>query len=132
MREGYPLEDDDGNAAANQGLFPLPDDKTFKLPHGRGEAHRAVGQQNARTADLALQGPDRRQRLSRWIPPAIRCSTVSARHPGRRAATCPNLTATAIPRSCRWAKNDAFAVSPVRDPRGMPVMAGDGEIVGTK
>ena len=37
MREGYPLENDDGSEAPNQGPFPLPDAKTFKLPHGRGE-----------------------------------------------------------------------------------------------
>ena len=37
MREGYPLENDDGTRAVNQGPFPLPAEKTFKLPHGRGE-----------------------------------------------------------------------------------------------
>ena len=36
MREGYPVENDDGTAAANQGMYPMPDPKTFKLPHGRG------------------------------------------------------------------------------------------------
>ena len=37
MREGYPMENDDGTAAPNQGMYPVPDPKTFKLPHGRGE-----------------------------------------------------------------------------------------------
>lgn len=37
MREGYPLEDDDGKPAAGPGLFPIPRPKTFLLPHGRGE-----------------------------------------------------------------------------------------------
>jgi len=37
MREGYPLENDDGTPAGNQGPFPLPRQKTFKLPHGQGE-----------------------------------------------------------------------------------------------
>lgn len=37
MREGYPLENDDGTPAPNQGPFPLPRQKTFKLPHGQGE-----------------------------------------------------------------------------------------------
>ena len=36
MREGYPLENEDGTVAANQGPFPLPEPKTFILPHGRG------------------------------------------------------------------------------------------------
>jgi len=35
MREGYPTEDDDGNPT-NQGLFPMPEPKTFILPGGRG------------------------------------------------------------------------------------------------
>jgi len=36
MREGYALEDDDGNIAPNQGPFPVPNDKTFILRDGRG------------------------------------------------------------------------------------------------
>ncbi|MEL7470258.1 MAG: photosynthetic reaction center subunit H [Pseudomonadota bacterium] len=37
MREGYPLENDDGTPAGNGGPFPLPSQKTFKLPHNLGE-----------------------------------------------------------------------------------------------
>ena len=37
MREGYPLEADEGGESPNQGPFPVPKPKTFKLPHGRGE-----------------------------------------------------------------------------------------------
>ena len=33
----YPLENEDGTAAPNQGPFPVPNPKTFVLPHGRGE-----------------------------------------------------------------------------------------------
>ena len=54
MREGYPLEDDDGKTSANQGLFPVPDDKTFKLPHGRGEKTVPSGQTPER-ADLPME-----------------------------------------------------------------------------
>ena len=54
MREGYPMEDDDGNVAANQGLFPVPDDKTFKLAHGRGEVTVPSGQ-NPERKDIALR-----------------------------------------------------------------------------
>ena len=35
MREGYPLEADDGSPAPNGGPFPLPSTKTFKLRNGR-------------------------------------------------------------------------------------------------
>ena len=31
MREGFPLQDEDGKIAPNQGPFPLPKDKTFIL-----------------------------------------------------------------------------------------------------
>jgi hypothetical protein len=42
MREGYPLENEDGTAAPNQGPFPVPNPKTFTLPHGRGDGDGAV------------------------------------------------------------------------------------------
>lgn len=54
MREGYPLEDDDGKPAANQGPFPVPEDKTFILPHGRGELTVPSGQK-AERQNLALR-----------------------------------------------------------------------------
>ncbi len=55
MREGYPLEDDDGNIAANQGLFPVPDKKkTFHLPHGRGSVTVPDDRVEGRT-DLAIE-----------------------------------------------------------------------------
>ena len=37
MREGYPLEADDPSGSAHRGLFSPPSDKTFHLPHGRGD-----------------------------------------------------------------------------------------------
>ena len=37
MREGYPLEMEDGTVAPNQGPFPVPKPKTFSLPNGKGE-----------------------------------------------------------------------------------------------
>ena len=37
MREGYPLENEQSNTAHNQGMYPVPTPKTFKLMHGRGE-----------------------------------------------------------------------------------------------
>ena len=36
MREGYPLETEDGSLAPNQGPFPVPKPKTFDLPNGQG------------------------------------------------------------------------------------------------
>lgn len=53
MREGYPLVDEDGNETANQGLFPLPKTKTFKLPHGRGDV--IVPDRLPENRDVALE-----------------------------------------------------------------------------
>ena len=57
MREGYPLENDDGSSAANQGPFPVPDPKTFKLMHGRGEVTvpSTENEDAHRRTDLALE-----------------------------------------------------------------------------
>jgi photosynthetic reaction center H subunit len=59
MREGYPLEDDDGNPSAKPGPVPVPEDKTFKLPHGRGEVTVPVGPEprRARTCAQAHRRP---------------------------------------------------------------------------
>lgn len=37
MREGYPLENDDGTRAGNDGPYPLPSPKTFRRPHGQSD-----------------------------------------------------------------------------------------------
>ena len=52
MREGYPLETEDGTPAPNQGPFPLPKPKTFILPHGRGEVTVPNGAREAREVAL--------------------------------------------------------------------------------
>lgn len=99
MREGYPLEDDDGNLSANQGPFPIPGDKTFILPHGRGELTVPSGQRPDRQ-NVALQKPQRATGF-RSSPRATRLPMASARPPGPTARTCRNWTVTATPRSCR-------------------------------
>jgi len=54
MREGYPMTDDDGHEAKNQGPFPVPGDKTFILRDGRGELTVPSGQRGDRDS-LALE-----------------------------------------------------------------------------
>ncbi len=53
MREGYPLETEDGATAPNQGPFPLPKQKTFLLRDGRGEVTVPNGEREAREVALA-------------------------------------------------------------------------------
>ena len=128
MREGYPMEDDDGNKATNQGLFPVPDDKTFKLPHGRGEVTVPSGQ-NADRTDLAL----RKTATGNGFPfeptgdPMVDGVGPASWAPRRNV---PELDGHGHPKIVPMAGTDHFNVSAGRDPRGMPVEAGDSEIVG--
>ena len=128
MREGYPLQSDDGGEAANQGPFPVPTDKTFLLPHGRGQLTVPSGQRGDRD-DLALEQSS----------PAAGSPYVPTGDP-MKDGVGPGAWA---PRSDH-AELDAhghakikpmtalpdFHVSAGMDPRGKAVVAGDGEVIG--
>src|SRR6056297_1925108 len=128
MREGYPLEDDSGNPSSNPGLFPLPSDKTFKLPHGRGELTVPSGQTPER-ADLAL----RKVSVTNGFPleptgdPMLDGVGPAAWAPRRDE---PELDGHGRPKIVPMSSNESFSVTAGRDPRGLPVTSGDGEIVG--
>ena len=128
MREGYPLEDDDGNPSANQGLFPVPEDKTFKLPHGRGEVTLPSGQ-NPDRKDLALK----RTAEANGFPfeptgdPMVDGVGPASWAPRRDV---PELDGHGHPKIVPMSGNAAFAVAAGRDPRGLPVVGGDNEIAG--
>lgn len=127
MREGYPLENDDGTLAPNQGPFPLPSQKTFKLPHGRGEV------------TLPDYAPERRE-------VAMRKTAVSEGFPFEPTGNpmldgvgpaswaprrdVPELDGHGHPKIAPMSGVDGFRVSAGRDPRGLPVMGDDGKIVG--
>ena len=129
MREGYPLEDDDGNPSPNQGFFPLPSDKTFKLPHGRGEVTVPSGQSPERSS-IAME----KSAVANGFPfeptgdPMIDGVGPASWAPRR---DMPELDGKGHPKIVPMAATDSFGVSAGRDPRGLPVKAGDGEIVGT-
>lgn len=128
MREGYPLEDDDGKLSANQGLFPVPDDKTFKLPHGRGEVTVPSGQNPDRT-DLALE----KTAAGNGFPfqptgdPMVDGVGPASWAPRR---DIPELDGHGHPKIVPMAATEHFVVAAGRDPRGLDVQAGDHEIVG--
>ncbi len=128
MREGYPLEDDEGNKSSNPGVFPLPEDKTFKLPHGRGEVTVPSGQTPER-ADIALKrvGPGNGYPLEPTGDPMLDGVGPASWAPRRDV---PELDGHGHPKIVPMSAAEGFAVSAGRDPRGLPVMAGDGEIVG--
>lgn len=133
MREGYPLENEDGGLSPNQGPFPVPDPKTFKLMHGRGEVvvPSPENEEAHRRTDLAMEkvafaagngypydptgdgmadgiGP------AAWVP--------------RRDV--PELDGHGHAKIVPMGQTETFRISAGRDPRGMPVVSGDGLVVG--
>lgn len=128
MREGYPLEDDEGNKSSNPSMFPMPEDKTFKLPHGRGEVTVPSGQTPER-ADLPLKrvGPGNGFPLEPTGDPMLDGVGPASWAPRRDV---PELDGHGHPKIVPMAATESFAVAAGRDPRGLPVISGDGEIVG--
>ncbi len=129
MREGYPLEDDDGKTSANQGLFPVPEDKTFILPHGRGELTVPSGQRPER-ADIALEKTNKANGypfeptgdpMKDGVGPASWCDRRD--DPERDAKGHPKI----VPLS----HATAFHINAGRNPVGLPVVSGDKQVVGT-
>jgi len=132
MREGYPLENEDGTAAPNQGPFPVPDPKTFKLMHGRGEVTVPSPENEAehRRSDLALErsGPG-----NGFPMDPTGDAMVDGVGPGswvpRRDV--PELDGHGHAKIVPMGQTESFRVSAGSDPRGMPAVAGDGAVVGT-
>ncbi|WP_435138637.1 photosynthetic reaction center subunit H [Pseudopelagicola sp. nBUS_19] len=128
MREGYELENEDGGTSASQGLFPMPKDKTFVLPHDRGELTVPSGQRGDR-ADLALDTSSTAVG-SPYVPsgdPMLDGVGPAAWAPRRDLA---ELDAHGHAKIKPMSALPDFAVSAGRDPRGKAVVAGDGEVVG--
>ena len=128
MREGYPLENDDGTEAANQGPFPVPSDKTFKLPHGRGEVTVPSGQNPERSnIPMAQTSKTNGSPFEPTGDPMLDGVGPASWAPRRDA---PELDGHGHPKIIPMAANEAFAHAAGRDPRGLPVMSGDDEVVG--
>ena len=127
MREGYPLELEDGSPAPNQGPFPVPAPKTFLLPHGRGSVTVPNGAREAREVALG------RTAVSEGFPHAplgdpMKDGVGPASWAPRR--DIPELDGHGHNKIVPMSQATAFAVSAGRDPRGLPVQAGDLEVVG--
>ena len=115
MREGYPLEDDDGKPAAGPGLFPMPKPKTFQLPHGRGE----VTVPNSRTRAADRDAADQRVRTAIPLEPTGD-PMVDGVGPASWAARrdVPELDGKGHPKIVPLSAAASFHVSAGRDPRG--------------
>ncbi len=132
MREGFPLETEDGKAAPNQGPFPVPKPKTFALPHGRGSVTVPSAENEAahRRGDLALA----RTAASEGFPhmptgnPMADGVGPAAWAPRR---DIPELDGHGHNKIAPLATATGFSVTAGRDPRGMKVQANDLAMVGT-
>ncbi|MEM1160744.1 MAG: photosynthetic reaction center subunit H [Pseudomonadota bacterium] len=128
MREGYPLESDDGTTAGNEGPYPLPSQKTFKLPHGRG----TVSVPNNDPVDdrpLAL-AQDPQSAGSPFEPTGnpMLDGVGPASWAMRRDE--PELDGHAHPKIKPLAALEDFFISSGKDARGLWVQAHDGPVVG--
>ena len=127
MREGYPLESEDGKPAPNQGPFTLPMAKTFLLPHGRGSVTVPDGKPENRTLAMA------RTAVSEGFPhiptgnPMMDGVGPASWAPRRDV---PELDGHGHNKIVPMSHAEGFAVSAGRDPRGLPVQASDLEVVG--
>ncbi len=129
MHEGYPLEDDDGKAAAGPGLFPLPAAKTFALRHGRGEVTVPSGQKRERS-NLAIRktaqgGGFPFEPTGNPMKDGVGPASWAAR------SDVPELDANGHPKIVPMRHAGGFVVSAGSDPRGMAVISADKQNVGT-
>jgi photosynthetic reaction center H subunit len=127
MREGYPLEDELGNPAVNQGPFSLPAPKTFLLPFGRGEVSYPNMQREARDVALTRTEPSGGYPLTPTGDPMLDGVGPASWAPRRDVA---ELDGHGHNKIIPMATRGDFTVSAGRDPRGLPVQASDLEAVG--
>ena len=128
MREGYPLVDDDGNVAPNQGPFPLPKDKTFILRDGRGTV-TVPSEARGDRDDLAMERTGTAAG-SPYVPTGD--PMVDGIGPAAWAPRCDRaeLDAHGLPKIRPLSELDEFRISAGTDPRGKAVVTADGKIVG--
>ncbi|MGY6536084.1 MAG: photosynthetic reaction center subunit H [Pararhodobacter sp.] len=125
MREGYPLENEDGSHANS--LLPVPEPKTFLLPHG-GEVQAPDLKREARELALArtaVNGGFPFEPTGNPMTDGVGPASYAMRRDE------PELDAHAHPKIQPMAVVGDFAVAAGRDPRGLPVIANDRRSPGT-
>ena len=128
MREGYPLENDDGTLAPNQGPFPLPSQKTFILPHGRGTVTVPDMAPEGREIAMAKTAVPNGFPFEPTGDPMLDGVGPASWAPRRDV---PELDGHGHPKIAPMDKLPSFGVSAGRDPRGLPVKGADGKVAGT-
>lgn len=131
MREGYPLQDEVGNPAPNQGPFPVPKPKTVHLRNGRGSVDLpSVENEQSHMRDNLALAQTSTTAGSPYVPtgdPMIDGVGPASWAPRRDV---PELDAEGHPKIQPMSNMPAFHVAAGRDPRGKAVVGGDGEVVG--
>lgn len=127
MREGFPLQDEDGNVSPNQGLFPVPKDKTFIRPHGQDSVTVPSGQRPDRQ-DLALARNVAHEGFPHSPTGDPLADGVGPASWANREDK-PELDGHGHPKITPMAGHADFFVSAGRDPRGLPVLAKDDQVV---
>lgn len=129
MREGYPLVGEDGEPTPNQGLFPVPEPKTFTMPGGRadivtprpGEVEREVALEpmtNATGTAFVPTGDP----FEDGVGAAAWCAREDV----------PEVDAHGHPKIQPMRNLDGFFVAKgFRDPRGLEVISADEKVVGS-
>ena len=128
MREGYPLENDDGSVSANQGPYPVPGDKTFILPHGRGTLTVPSGQRGDRD-DLPLARTSESNGFP-FEPTGDPMADGVGPASWAPREDVPELDGHGHAKIVPLAALDDFRISAGGDPRGLPVLSGDRKVVG--
>ncbi|TDL78230.1 photosynthetic reaction center subunit H [Palleronia sediminis] len=132
MREGYPLELEDGSVSPNQGPFPVPKPKTINMPFGRPDVvvPSAENEANHARTELAMA----RTAVGEGFPhkptgdPIVDGVGPASWTP---RGDLPELTGEGHVKIQPMSSLEEFTVSAGRDPRGMPVVAKDDPVIGT-
>lgn len=126
MREGYPLENDDGSPTSS--LLSVPEPKTFQLPHDRGEYKAPDFVREKRELAMAQVAGGGGFPFAPTGDPMID-GVGPASWAMRRDE--PELDGLGHPKLQPMAKVGEFSVAAGRDPRGLPVVGNDQKSAGT-
>lgn len=127
QREGYPTQNEDCSSAG--ATFGMPEPKTFILPHGRGTLTVPNAEQKeTRTFALARTSASAGSPFEPTGNPML--DAVGPASYAMRA-DAPELDAHGHPAIGPMATAEGYSHMAGKDPRGLPVIAGDGEVVGT-
>ena len=125
MREGYPLENEDGSPAGS--LLSVPEPKTFNLYHG-GEFKAPDGEREKR--ELALARSTEGGGFP-FVPTGDPMADGVGPASWAMRQDAPELDAHGHAKIQPMAQVGDFAVAAGRDPRGLPVVGHDAKSAGT-